>query len=76
MGRRLSYADLSLFQLIEGLSYGFPRLMRRELEGYPLIRGLHERVAARPNIELYLGSGRRLAPNEYDVFRHYPELDE
>lgn len=76
VGRRPSYADLSLFQLVEGLSYAFPNLMSRELPGYPKIWTLRDRVAGRPNIRRYLESDRRLAPNEWDVFRHYPELDE
>jgi glutathione S-transferase len=36
---------------------------------------LCERVAARPRIVAYLRSRRRLAFNEHDLFRHYPELD-
>lgn len=76
VGRRPSYADLSLFQLVEGLSYAFPNLMSRELPGYSKIWTLRDRVADRPNIRRYLASDRRLAANEWDVFRHYPELDE
>lgn len=75
VGRHLTYADLSLFQLIEGLRYAFPVTMA-DLEGaYPLVRGVHDRVYDRPNIRRYLKSPRRLAPSEYDIFRHYPELD-
>ena len=29
LGRRLSYVDLSLFQIVEGLRYAFPRRMKR-----------------------------------------------
>jgi glutathione S-transferase len=75
VGRALSYADLSLFQLIEGLTYAFPEAMAGLEAAYPLIRDVHDRVADRPNIERYLKSARRLAPNEWDIFRHYPELD-
>lgn len=76
VGRKRSYADLSLFQLVEGLSYAFPRLMQRELSDYPKVVALHDRVAELPNIARYLASDRRLRPNEWDIFRHYPELDE
>jgi len=76
VGRRPTYADLSLFQLIEGLNYAFPRLMRRGLPGYPRVSTLHDRVAELPNIIRYLKSDRRLPPNEWDIFRRYPELDE
>lgn len=75
-GRKRSYADLSLFQLVAGLSYAFPNLMRREMPGYPKVAALCERVEVLPNIARYLKSRRRLEPNEWDVFRHYPELDE
>ena len=74
-GRRLTYADLSLFQIVEGLRYAFPKRMKgfeRKISG--LIE-LHDRVAARPNIKAYLASDRRIAFNEDGIFRHYKELD-
>lgn len=75
VGRHLSYADLSLFQLIEGLRYAFPATMA-ELEGaYPLTCAVHDRVADRPNVVRYLRSPRRLAFNDWGIFRHYPELE-
>ena len=75
VGRRLSYADLSMAQIIAGLQYAFPRAMRARMRGYPRLRMLHEAVFARPNIRRYVNSGRRLAFNEEGIFRHYPELD-
>lgn len=75
VGAAITYADLSLFQLIEGLDYAFPKLMGRIGKDYPNVRALHDAVAERPNIKAYLQSERRLAGSEYDVFRHYPELD-
>lgn len=74
-GARLSYADLSMFQVIEGLRYAFPTAMARLEPGYPGLAGLHERVAARPNIARYLASKRRIPFNQEGIFRHYPELD-
>jgi glutathione S-transferase len=74
-GTRLSYVDLSMFQVIEGLRYAFPRAMARIEPGYPGLTGVHDRVAARPNIARYLASKRRIAFNEDGIFRHYPELD-
>jgi glutathione S-transferase len=70
-----SYADLSLFQLIAGLRYAFPRTMARLEPGYPLLVALHQRVAERQRIQTYLKSSRRLPFNNDDIFRHYPELD-
>jgi len=75
MGRKLTYADLSLFQLIEGLRYAFPKGSRRIERKVPGVVAVHDRVAARPRIKAYLGSPRRIAFNEMGIFRHYPELD-
>jgi glutathione S-transferase len=75
VGARLTYADLSLFQLVEGLRYAFPRAMARLQRRLPLTVALHDRVAARPRIAAYLSSPRRIPFNEEGIFRHYPELD-
>ena len=75
IGRRVSYCDLSLFQLIAGLRYAFPRAMTRLEPRFPRITALHDRVAARPRIAAYLQSARRIAFNEQGIFRHYAELD-
>ena len=75
VGRSLSYVDLSMFQIMEGLRYAFPKMMRRLAPRIPGLVALHERVAQRPNIAAYLVSERRLAFNEDGIFRHYPELD-
>jgi glutathione S-transferase len=74
-GDNITYTDLSLFQVIAGLSYAFPKLMNRELRNYPKIAALHDAVAKRPRIKAYLASPRRIAFNESGIFRHYPELD-
>lgn len=76
VGREATYVDLSLFQLIEGLAYAFPRAMSTFDRHYPALAALREKVRARPNIERYLNSNRRIAFNEDGVFRHYPELDQ
>jgi glutathione S-transferase len=75
VGRSLSYADLSLFQLVEGLRYAFPIAAERALANTPAVRALHDRVAALPRVAAYLGSTRRIAFNEEGIFRRYPELD-
>ncbi len=75
VGRSLTYADLSLFQVVEGLSYAFPRAMaefRNTWEGLGLIC---DHVRALPHVATYLASPRRIAFSEEGVFRHYPELD-
>lgn len=72
---RLSYADLSLFQLVEGLRYAFPKSAERVLAGTPTVLELHERVATLPRVAAYLRSERRIPFNEQGIFRRYPELD-
>lgn len=74
-GRRLSYVDLSLFQIVEGLRYAFPKRMKAFEREIPGLVDLHDRVAARPNIKAYLSSGRRIPFNEEGIFRRYRELD-
>ena len=74
-GRQLSYADLSMAQVVAGLGYAFPRASRRALRACPRLSALHERVFARPRIKRYAASGHRLAFNDEGIFRHYPELD-
>ncbi len=75
LGRKASYVDLSLFQLIEGLRYAFPKAMKRIERKVPGVIDVHDRVAKRPGIKAYLASGRRIAFNTDGIFRHYPELD-
>jgi glutathione S-transferase len=74
-GDALTYADLSLFQLVEGLSYAFPRAMSRALPATPHVAAVHRIVAQSPRIKAYCESSRRLPFSEEGVFRHYPELD-
>lgn len=70
-----TYVDLSLFQIVEGLSYAFPKVMKKAAAEHPLVMSVHDRVAQRPNIVRYLKSERRIPFNEDGIFRHYPELD-
>ena len=74
-GRKVTYVDLSVFQLIEGMRYAFPKAMtgiERKVTGLVAVR---DRIAERPGIKAYLASPRRIAFNEMGIFRHYPELD-
>jgi glutathione S-transferase len=74
-GDRLSYADLSLFQVTRGLEYAFPKAMAALAPRIPAVLALADRVAAQPPIAAYLASDRRIPFNEEGIFRHYPELD-
>lgn len=75
VGGRLSYADLSLFQLVEGLLYALPKASRKALKKAPLVAALHAGVPRQKRLAAYLASDRRLPFNEEDIFRRYPELD-
>lgn len=75
VGSKLSYADLSLFQLVAGLRYAFPNASNAALRDTPHVARLHEAVAQRPRIAAYLASDRRIPFNEDGIFRRYPELD-
>lgn len=75
IGDALSYPDLSVFQVVEGLRYAFPKGFALHEANYPKTIALHDAVAARPNTAAYLSSKRRIPFNTMDVFRHYPELD-
>jgi len=70
-----SYVDLSLFQIVRGLDYAYPKAMQALAQKIPQLRRLEARIAERPNIATYLASERRLAFNTNGIFRHYPELD-
>lgn len=72
---RFSYVDLSMFQLVEGLTYAFPKAMKRVARKVPGLMGLRDRVRERPRIAAYVASDRRIPFNEDGIFRHYPELD-
>jgi glutathione S-transferase len=75
LGAQLTYVDLSLFQIIAGLNFAFPRAMARATRKYPRLLALHSRIQDRPRIAAYLASPRRIAFNNEGIFRHYPELD-
>ncbi|HEY0314685.1 MAG TPA: glutathione S-transferase C-terminal domain-containing protein, partial [Sphingomonas sp.] len=74
-GTTWCYADLSLFQLVEGLRYAFPKRMAALEDDWPKLIGLRDRVADLPELQAYLASDRRQAFSTEGVFRHYPELD-
>jgi glutathione S-transferase len=74
-GTKLTYVDLSMFQIIAGLSYAFPNAMARVARDYRRLFALHARNQERPRISAYLASGRRIPFNEQGIFRHYAALD-
>ena len=75
VGRALTYADLSLFQIIEGLRYAFPTAAARLEKDCPRAVGVRDAAASTPRLKAYLASDRRIPFNEQGIFRRYPELD-
>lgn len=75
VGPHWSYADLALFQLVEGLEYAFPRRMSALATQWPLVLALRDRVNTLAELADHFASDRRPAFNEDGIFRHYPELD-
>ena len=74
-GEVLTYADLSLFQAVEGLRYAFPAAMAGIEPTLGRVVALHDRVGTLAPVAAYLASPRRIPFNEDGVFRRYPELD-
>jgi glutathione S-transferase len=75
VGRSRTYADLSLFQIVDGLRFAFPKAMTKLERDFRHVADLHARVADRPRLARYLVSERRLPFTNEGIFRHYPELD-
>ena len=75
LGQKLSYVDLSIFQVMASLNYAFPQAMAGLRVKIPRLCELHDAVAARPRIARYLASPARLPFSTHDLMRHYPELD-
>jgi glutathione S-transferase len=75
LGSRFSYVDLSLFQVVEGFRYAFPRTMEALAPRFRRLRAVSEGARQRPRIASYLASERRIPFSTEGVFRHYPELE-
>ena len=75
VGDRVSYVDLSMFQVLVGLDYAFPRGYAAVIDRAPGLVALRSRVEARPFLSEYLSSARRIPFNADGIFRRYPALD-
>ena len=76
-GNNLTYADLVLFQGVDGTKFAFPKTMEEfENSGeYDDVFKHYQAVKERPNIKDYLASKRRRAYSN-GIWRHYPEFEE
>ncbi|MCJ1456587.1 hypothetical protein MMC28_006949 [Mycoblastus sanguinarius] len=75
-GGQLTYADLVLWQCLDGVRFAFPNCFERARKSgeYTKVFGLMEQVEKRENIKSYLKSERR-QPYNNGIYRYYPELD-
>jgi glutathione S-transferase len=75
VGGKLSYADTTLWHVLNGLQFAFPKEMAARMKEYPsLFTTFYPGVQGQDGLKDYLTSGRRL-PFSEGIFRHYPELD-
>ena len=76
LGEQWSHVDTSLFQVMEGLDYAFPRYMAEMQGSWPHLEALQAAVPEIEGVAAYLASENRMEFNEDGIFRHYEELDQ
>lgn len=75
VGCKLSFADTTVWQVLSGLEFAFPREIEARKQEYPtLFEKFYPSIREEKGIKEYLASNRRL-PFGMGVYRHYPELD-
>jgi glutathione S-transferase len=75
VGSRLSYADTTLWHVLSGLLFAFPKELEARKGDYKLLFDtFYPSVQEQNGLKEYLASDRRL-PFSLGIFRHYPELD-
>lgn len=75
VGSKLTYADTTLWQIVDGLKFAFPKEMEARATEYPLLFDtFYPGIKEEKWLKEYLNSGKR-KPYSMGVFRHYPELD-
>jgi len=75
VGDRLTYADTTVWQVLDGCMFAFPKEMGVRKEEYPdLLRKFYENMTQEAGLKEYLNSHRRQAYS-MGVYRYYPELD-
>ncbi len=75
VGGGLTYADTSVWQVLDGCFFAFPKEMEaRKVEFPELLGTFYDNVKEEKGLKEYLSSKRRL-PYSMGIFRHYVELD-
>ncbi|PNS20093.1 hypothetical protein CAC42_5543 [Sphaceloma murrayae] len=72
---KLTYADTTLWQVLDGLFYAYPKEMASRSKEFPLLFDtFYPAIKAETWLQDYMNSGRRLQYSD-GLFRRYPELD-
>ncbi|PVI01983.1 glutathione S-transferase protein-like protein [Periconia macrospinosa] len=75
VGAKLSFADTTVWQVLDGLKFAFPKELAAIEKDYPtLFETFYNGIKEEGGLKEYLASDRRL-PYSEGIFRHYPELD-
>lgn len=75
IGDQLSIADTTLWQVLDGTYFAFPKEMAVRKKEFPaLLDQFYNSIKEEPPLKAYLSSKKRLQYSS-GVFRHYPELD-
>ncbi|EMD00399.1 hypothetical protein BAUCODRAFT_144076 [Baudoinia panamericana UAMH 10762] len=75
VGDKLTYADTTVWQVLDGCMFAFPKEMAARKEEFPQLLGdFYEAIKQESGIKEYLSSKRRMSYS-MGIFRHYPELD-
>jgi len=75
VGNKLSYADTTLWQVLDGLHFAFPKEMKARAKDYPLMfTKFYPEMKEEKGLKEYLASDKRLEFS-MGLFRNYPELD-
>lgn len=75
VGNKLSYADTTVWHILSGLKFAFPKEMEFRMKEFPgLFETFYPSVEGREGLKEYLASEKR-QPFSMGVFRYYPELD-
>ena len=71
LGERITYADISLVEILELVKEVFPDVLEKE---YPFLGSFRERVLERPGLKAHYSAGRRNPPISDEYITHVNEV--
>lgn len=75
VGSKLSFADTTVWHVLNGLQFAFPKELEARQKDFPtLFETFYPSVQEQSRLKEYLASDRRF-PYSNGVYRYYPELD-